>query len=157
MYAVLNRYHTPTVPVETLITVGASGADYTTIAAALTAAAGATLVNPYRIYIFNGTYAEVDLAGDDYITVQGESKAGVIIQASLAEEDLTKDVWKINKTMTLQDLTLSANNVKYCVHDDSAGAHTLTLNNVHLKHATCFPLGCGMRGGQHIVLTDCTF
>ena len=137
-------------------TVAAAGGDYTTLAAALTQAALVARCDRWvKIRILDGTYAEVSNIGTNWVILEGQSRDGTILQASLGGVDLTKDVLKINgKTMVIRNLTLDAHNVKYCLHIDNPSAMFLLLDNLWCKHDTNFPIGIGLYANQHLYLRD---
>lgn len=158
-------------PPTTLIVDASGGGDTTTIKAALALTTSATYAVPYRIFVRNGTYNEIQMDGRDYVTIEGESRDGVIIVSNGLRTDVdpvsgqryvdmaesAKHGFWIHHQMTLKNLTLRSNNVKYCIHTDSTGAWTFTVDNCVLEHSTGYPHGVGLLAGQHIVWTNCIF
>ncbi|MEL6659982.1 MAG: right-handed parallel beta-helix repeat-containing protein [Bacteroidota bacterium] len=89
------------------LTVCSSGCDYTTIAAAITAAASGDIID-----IQAGTYTEAALTIDKDLTVQGQGQSSTIVQAAATRDAATDAVFLINEgyTVTIQNLTVQNGN-----------------------------------------------
>ena len=170
VYDVLNRYHSQAASRETIVTVAPSGADYTSIKAAIagvTPTAGA----PVRIYVRNGTYNEIQITGKDYLTIEGESRAGVVMVSDGLRTDVdpvsgqryvdmaqaAKHGLAISHYMTIRNMTIRVNDVKYCVHMDNNVVFRAVFDNVLFQHSNGFPVGCGGWASQEMVFEDCVF
>jgi len=159
------------VPAVTL-TVAPSG-DYTTVKEALiVAVASATVTKPYRVFIRNGTYNEIQMTGGDWVTVEGESRDGVIIISDGLRTDVdpisgqryvdmaqvAKHCFLSENNMTYRNLTIRANDVKYCIHSDQNGsAIRQKVVNCLLQHSNGYPVGCGARASQILEFDSCVF
>lgn len=157
----------------TTVSVKASGGDYTSVKDALAGISGLPSVStPYRIYVYNGTYNEIQMDGQAYVTIEGESRTGVTIISDGLRTDVdpvsgqryvdmlvdTKHGFKaMHNLFTLKNLTLQVNDVKYCVHADQSNVCYMYFDNCHFKHADGFPIGCGCRQDQRLTFTDCIF
>lgn len=134
-----------------IITVASSGADYTTVRAAVEAAetAGASADNPYTIQIAPGSYnilseftsseiAEASFYGlyiTDGITLKG---MGILREETVLYAEMntsTYDQTKRNNVSTinlsgnycaLKNLTVKSKNMRYAVHDDTGSAGNAT-------------------------------
>ncbi|MEL7428212.1 MAG: right-handed parallel beta-helix repeat-containing protein, partial [Bacteroidota bacterium] len=84
-----------------------SGCDYTTIAAAITAATSGDIID-----IQAGTYTEAALTIDKDLTVQGQGQSSTIVQAAATRDAATDAVFLINEgyTVTIQNLTVQNGN-----------------------------------------------
>lgn len=102
-----------------LLTVGASGADYTTISAALTAATGATVANRYTVYVYPGTYAE-NITCKQYVNIVGVNKSSVFIApaAGSASGNVVLDSY-----VELQNLTI------WTPGNSTSSHYTMVSNN----------------------------
>lgn len=121
-------------------TVGASGADYTTITAAVSAITTAGLCGPLTVNIMPGTYREKvnvgNIAGssrDNTLTFQsstGNANDVTIIDSSLTSTDYY--VWRFNTSryMTLRRVTLLSKGPTYGWALNIMGA---TTNNIKIK------------------------
>lgn len=141
----------------TTVTVGSSGSDYTTIAAAL-AAITPTRFDRYRILLAEETFTENNISMKDWIVLEGRSRTNSIVDGTLGSNDYTKDTFKATATCVFRNLTIKAHNVKYCIHADAnVGAYRLLVENCHLWHDTFYPMGMGCYADQHVELRNCVF
>lgn len=169
--SVLSRYCPNPLPLTT-VTVAASGADYTSIKAAL-AGISPTVASPYKIYVRNGSYEEIQIDGKAYVTIEGESRTGVVINSDGLRTDVdpvsgsryvdmdinTKHGIKpMQNLFRLKNLTWSANDVKYNVHSDQSGDCYMYFENCHFKFSNpYYSFGIGLRDKQYLYFSDCTF
>ncbi len=141
----------------TTVTVGSSGADYTTIAAAL-AAISPTPANRYRLKLAAETFTEQDLTLKDWIVLEGDSRGGSVVDGTRGSVDLGHDTIYATFNCILRNVTVRAHNVKYCVHLDAGiKAWTVLLDNCHFYHDTGFPVGIGLHANQFVVARNCIF
>jgi hypothetical protein len=169
-YAALSSHHTVTAYPVTTKTVAASGGDYTTIKAAV-AAVSPTRIAPVKIFVKNGTYQEIQVIGKDWLTIEGESRAGVIIVSNGLRTDVDPvsgqryvDMAQDDKSgffttyqMVFRNLTMQVNDVKYCCHADLTGTWDLLFENCQIEHANGYPIGVGARVNENITFINCTF
>jgi len=171
-YANLNRYHNTQLPISvTTVTVAASGGDYTSVKSALAAIGTPTYRNQVRIYVRNGTYQEIQMGGKFWVTIEGESVSGAIINIDGARTDVDpvsgqryvdmadgdKHGWLIAHSMTFRNLTLLSNNTKYIFHIDTTGScFTVDVDNCILAHADSYPVGIGARDRGRIYIHSST-
>ena len=69
----------------------------------------------------------------------------------------TKHGFAINQYMTVRNMTIRVNDVKYCAHIDSNPVFRVAFDNVLFQHSNGFPVGCGGWAGQEMVFTNCVF
>jgi len=172
-YAILNSYHNITnlgYPTTTVVVNPDGSGNYTTIKAAI-AGVTPTVIAPIKIYVVDGTYNEIQMDGKDYLTIEGQSRDGVIIVSDGIRTDVDpvsgeryvdmaqadKHGFWIHHNMTLKNMTIRANDVKYCIHSDSSGTYKFYLDNVKLQHSNGFPFGIGCKVNQFIYINDCIF
>lgn len=173
-YSQLERYHSgkATPPPPQIITVDAAGGgDVTTIRAALALTGSATQARPYTVYVRNGTYNELQLTIGDWVTVEGQSRDGVIMISDGLRTDIDpvsgqrycdmlesdKHGFWMTSASTLRNMTIIVNDVKYCQHSDGSGAWSMSVENCIMRSSTGFPVGVGLHASQHITWTDCVF
>lgn len=171
MYGFLKKYHTPQQTRFTTVIVAPSGGDYTSIKAAI-AGVAPTAAKPIRVYVRNGTYNEIQIAPKNYLTIEGQSRDGVIIVADGLRTDVDPvsgqryvdmnftakhGFWTGPYIVAFRNLTIRVNDVKYCIHHDEGDIGQLVMNNVRLQHSNGTPLGAGSRETQFIVANSCIF
>lgn len=150
--------------------------DYTSIWSAIDAITDASSGNQYILDVKNGTYNEngyfntglgfyTGIAPKHYVHIIGESTAGVIINGPSAASpgnEVAVDTFHTPANCLIQNVTIKALNAKYCVHADySLYDYSLYLKDCVLTHMGSVsgfndPIGCGLYGGQKIVLLGCT-
>lgn len=171
----------------------AGGGDFTNLRDALKSITDASENNRYHVLIKNGTYNEIDIAGANYhgsnkdvVVIEGQSRDGVIIRTdglstALSPVDYNKDpatyggipintipqAWKhtfwLITTCTIKNLTVHANDVKYCVHQDSSGNYDSLFDNcmfIHEENTSYFYgniIGIGSRYKQYQRYHNCIF
>jgi len=176
---------------NTIIVDSLGGGDFTSIRAALKSITNAGEQNTYLLKVKNGTYNEIDIVGSNYtgnnlnvVVLEGESKEGVIIRTdgtstaispsdysratyqSVAINTIPQD-WKhtfwLVKTMTVRNITILANDVKYCNHQDAEGSYDSLFENCHIikqeenvDASKYFVIGIGSRVGQYQRYKKCT-
>lgn len=176
---------------KTTLTVKKDGSgDFTSITDAVNSISDASLSNKYFIEIYEGTYDLADdwtetqinnaeyqsdgstwcgLALTDGIYLKGiGDKANIIINAELPDtysSTVRGAISTINfeGDCGIENLTLIATNLRYCIHDDfvaSTGKTTYTKNCLLINNggplstsSRCY--GAGMHNGQKIIIEDC--
>ncbi len=136
-------------------------ADYLTLTAALAAISDAGPNNVYTIQVAAGTYTEdgthsMGLALKDYVNIEGEDPATVIIQSNGA--GATSDaIWAI-ANCSVKNCTFKVQaGDHYGVHIDQL-TRWFSMENCICRHDTPggAAIACGGRSGQVITLTDVT-
>lgn len=172
-YSYLNTYHAGRLAIsEVTVTVAPMGGDYTSIKTALASIGTPTYTNRVKLYVRNGTYEEIQMGGLDWVTIEGESRAEVIINADGLRTDVdpvsgqryvdmlqaNKHMFNLAQHMTFKNLTLQCNDVKYVFHVDTSGtsAFTLEVDNCLVKHSNGYPVGIGARDKELVYIHDST-
>ena len=137
--------------------------DFTTIAAALASANGATRESPVDIIIKPGTYEET-ITTRHWINLIGEDRDTCVMTFHGGTEELHRKhvIWSTSNT-TIKNLTLVGIQVKYCIHSDRSGPYVLNVENCVLRrlYPKEFPkiytaaFGIGLWADQHIIMKDC--
>ena len=178
-------------PEPTIITVGTtSGYDYTSLKDAITAITDASSDKPYTIQIYEGTYdilADYNLASldstfvgliiPDYVNIEGVGSVDKIILKGYLGANIggltrnnvsTLNLWKNSK---IKNITVTAQNIRYCVHNDDYKTNAIANVNEVFEHCkfiyyeaedpsysiaqTVF--GIGAYNGRHTRFIDCDF
>ena len=119
------------------------------------------------IYLENGTYNVLNVEVNRKVQIIGKSRTRVLL-VSDGTEDQEHDVTakhgiRFNYGGALKNLTFSANDVKYIMHQDEIyREYDLVVENCTLKRYddSCsyyFFIGCGSLGKQKITVKDCSF
>lgn len=140
------------------VTVKSSGGDFTSIQTAIDSVT-ASRDNPCDIYIYPATYTE-ELVGRDWVNLIGMDRDSCIIQSLPTTGDTVKrDTLKCHFNMVVKNLTIKAENTKYCVHDDGIGEHTFVLENCVLDKKAVDnyggAVGLGLKANQHFKIKNC--
>ncbi len=165
-------------------TVGATGADYTTIAAAIAGCDGVGPHKRYELMIQPGTYAEQDLVLLDYIYLTGVDRETCIIQGYQAPSSSNTQIaasspLNVYCNTRISNLTITAQNMRYCIHCDGTPMFdkTVELRNCLLEHygndearadpahsgdsgstwASEFAWGSGTKQGAFFYFENCEF
>ena len=143
----------------TTVTVKPSGGDYSSIQSAINDVTGSQVL-PVNVMVYPATYTE-ELVLKDWVNLIGVSQDDCIIQSLPTVGDtVNRDTIKANKNALIKNLTVKGENVKYCIHDDSAGDHILTIENCVLDKKVVddygSAIGTGLRGKQHIKIKNST-
>ena len=138
--------------------------DFATINEALAASKGATKAKPVDILIKPGTYTET-VTTHDWVNLIGEDRDKCILTFHGGTKDIVHKhtIWATTNS-TIKNLTIIGTQVKYCIHSDGGRRYVLNIENCLLRRV--YPkefrrayqagFGIGQRGGQHIVMRDCT-
>lgn len=165
----------------TTIVVERNQADYNSIREIINGITDASEKHRYIVYVPNGEYFECDLQGKDYVEIVGQDMDKTIIYCDGTSSNLTPDgyaygqeysnvplnslsrqykhVFFVTQNCKVKNLTIKANDCKYCVHLDSSTYETAIFENcVFLDVANNnHPVGIGMHSGQVIELKNCVF
>jgi len=108
----LNTTEIGTLTPGQVLTVAASGGDYTSIQTAIDAITDNSITKPYVIFIYPGTYTE-NITMEDFVTLDGEGKrSDVVIDGSItfpvvaSDKSSLKDLMIINDTCTVTGFKL---------------------------------------------------
>ncbi|MFC7619264.1 stalk domain-containing protein [Microlunatus sp. GCM10028923] len=172
------------------VTVNPDGtADFVSVAEAVASIADSGPDRPYVVEIAPGSYPQVGWTLPSYITLRGTDPDTCLLAGSLpddatdAEITNTSTLW-IKGTATLENLTISAANMRYAVHSESSGNNRNAVHkikNCRIEHsgnqgartwrqahpesgmaastvwASDRPWGYGTASGVVEEFTDCTF
>lgn len=145
--------------------------------------AGITDASENKVYIINvpnGRWFECDLNGKKNVIIRGQDKDKTIIycdglSTKVVPSDYSwgysgqtlasiprdrKHIVFMMNDLILQNITLEANDAKYCIHNDAPiSKMTLKCENVKLKAIANLnnTLGIGLYGGQSIEMKSCEF
>ncbi|WP_243549274.1 pectinesterase family protein [Priestia megaterium] len=119
--------------------------DFTTVSAAVNSLTDRTFDDQVNIYIHNGIYNEIiPKVMPSYVNLIGYSgvRENVVINGFLPntanDADITaKSTIDLQKSNTLKNLTITARNMRYVIHSESANYYkdwTQILDNCHLEH-----------------------
>ena len=159
-----------------IITVG-NGKNFSTIKEAVKSITDSSKTNVYDIYIDDGTYEEYDITLPDYVNLVGASgnREKCIIKGELpdsaSESDITTtSTINLMDNNVLENLTITAKNLRYPIHSESGGTHTdwrQILNNCHVEHfgnpspnnkwIAFHAWGEGSASGAYAEFNNCTF
>lgn len=178
---------------EIIVTVKKDGTgDYTTIRGALESISNASHINPYLIEVYPGTYnltdeysdAEIRTAADnlffgwrltDGISIKGVgNRHEVILSAELSASDYDRttirnkiSVLSVGGNMRMENLTLIARNIRYCVHDafsEGVGVYKRIVKDMNFVASDLTSgnpvrtYGCGlMMPGENFEFENCDF
>ncbi|WP_116950249.1 glycoside hydrolase family 99-like domain-containing protein [Jiangella endophytica] len=141
----------------------------------------------YTITIAPGTYTETEWIVPPHVTLRGDDRAACILAGSLPDNapdsaiSVTSTLW-LQGTATLENLTISAVNMRYAVHSEKSGSNVgavHTIRNCTIVHsgnegarrwrrenpsagmspetvwASDRPWGYGSASGLRLEMTDC--
>ena len=130
-------------PPHNIIYVG-SDKEYTTIKSAVESIKNSSKNNIYDIIIDDGVYKEYAITLPDHVNLIGASgdRSKCIIQGELSDNASTEEITgnsTINLTHSnkLENLTITAKNLRYPIHSESGGLVTdwvQILNNCYVEH-----------------------
>ncbi|WP_215589178.1 hypothetical protein [Bacillus mycoides] len=127
----------------------------------------------YNIIIYPGTYTEIEWKLKPHINLIGKSKKTCWLKGELpdtateSEIQANSTIW-IDDTNNLENLTITAKNMRYAVHDESSGRKKDWIRNIkncHIEHYGNQPgkwtsqcaYGCGISSGAKIYAENTTF
>ncbi|KAA6326012.1 hypothetical protein EZS27_024835 [termite gut metagenome] len=125
-----------------VITVASDGSgNFTSIRNAVNSITEASSYNPYKVFVKNGTYNEIDIKTKDYVDVEGESRDGVIVYTDGTSTENSpadynwkpeyrnvpvntipkawKHQWIHMSNSEIRNMTLVGNQTKYVIHQDN--------------------------------------
>ena len=139
-----------------VINVAADGTgDFTSIRDAIVSIKDASAAKPYKVFVKNGYYEEIDIHSKEYVDVEGESRDGVTVytdglSTALSPDDYSwieayrgipintipkawKHQWILMNNVTVSNMTMIVNQTKYVIHQDSEGqAYRAVCKNCRL-------------------------
>ena len=161
---------------RTIVTVGI-GKDFTSIKDAVASITDSSKNNIYDIYIDDGTYEEYAITLPDHVNLIGASgnREKCVIKGELPDSASANEI-TVNSTLNLKDsnvlenLTITAKNLRYPIHSESGGTHTnwtQILNNCHVEHfgntspnnkwTSYHAWGEGASSGAYAEFNNCVF
>lgn len=165
--------------VTNYVTLTRNAANFNSIREALDAITNASEMNRYVLVVPNGEYFECDIKGKKWVTIKGESKQGTIIYCDGTSDKLTPDdyyfsdyrgvalntipssqkhIFYLREDVSLENITLRANDCKYTVHFEYNGwTNAKFVNCVFEGYNLLALLGFGLRGVQSCEIDYCTF
>ncbi|MFC7624584.1 stalk domain-containing protein [Microlunatus sp. GCM10028923] len=144
---------------------------------------------PYTISVAPGTYTETEWIVPPYVTLRGDDRDTCILAGSLPDSapdsaiNATSTLW-LQGTATLENLTITATNLRYAVHSEKSGANrdaVHVVTNCRIEHtgndgarawrtahpesglspstvwASDRPWGYGSGSGVRTMIKDCVF
>lgn len=163
-------------PPRHIITVG-NEKDFVSIKEAVASITDSSKNNIYDIYIDDGVYEEYAITLPDYVNLIGASgnREKCVIKGELPDSTSTNEI-TTNSTLnlkdsnTLENLTITAKNLRYPIHSESGGTHTnwiQILNNCHVEHfgntspnntwTSYHAWGEGSSSGAYAEFNNCVF
>lgn len=159
-----------------IVTVG-NGKDFQTIKSAVESITDSSKQNVYDIYIDDGIYEEYAITLPDYVNLIGASgnREKCVIKGELPDsasetEITTNNTINLMDSNVLENLTITAKNLRYPIHSESGGTHTnwvQILNNCHVEHfgntspnnkwTSYHAWGEGASSGAYAEFNNCTF
>lgn len=126
-----------------IITVG-NEKDFVSIKEAVASITDSSKNNIYDIYIDDGVYEEYAITLPDYVNLIGASgnREKCVIKGELPDSASANEI-TVNSTLNLKDsnvlenLTITAKNLRYPIHSESGGTHinwVQILNNCYVEH-----------------------
>lgn len=159
-----------------IITVG-NEKDFASIKEAVASIADSSKNNIYDIYIDDGVYEEYAITLPDYVNLIGASgnREKCVIKGELPDSASANEI-TVNSTLNLKDsnvlenLTITAKNLRYPIHSESGGTHTnwvQILNNCYVEHlgntspnnawTSYHAWGEGASSGAYAEFNNCVF
>lgn len=162
------------------ITATRNAADFNSIRGIVAGITDASENKVYVINVPNGRWFECDLNGKKNVIIRGQDKDETIIycdglSTKVVPADYSwgysgqtlasiprdrKHIVFMMTDLNLQNITLEANDAKYCIHNDAPiSKMALKCENVKLKGIANINnvLGIGLNGGQSIEMKSCEF
>ena len=163
-------------PPRHIITVG-NEKNFASIKEAVASITDSSKNNIYDIYIDDGVYEEYAITLPDYVNLIGASgnREKCVIKGELPDSASANEI-TVNSTLNLKDsnvlenLTITAKNLRYPIHSESGGTHTnwvQILNNCYVEHfgntspnntwTSYHAWGEGASSGACAEFNNCTF
>lgn len=161
-----------------IITVGKDNKrKFNSIKSAVESISDSSKDNVYDIYIDDGTYEEYAITLPDYVNLIGASgnREKCIIKGELPDTASASEIEQ-NSTINLmysnrlENLTITAKNLRYPIHSESGGLQTdwtQILNNCYVEHfgntspnstwTSCHAWGEGASSGAYAEFNNCVF
>ena len=167
---------TATLENKNIITVGV-GKDFSTIKSAVESIKDSSKMNIYDIYIDDGVYDEYAITLPDFVNLIGVSgnREKCIIRGELpdsasADEITVNSTINLKDSNTIENLTITAKNLRYPIHSESGGNHInwrQILNNCYVEHfgntspnntwTSYHAWGEGASSGSYAEFNNCIF
>ena len=166
-------------PILIDITATRNNADYNSIREIIESISDASEGKIYRIHVPNGRWFECDLKGKKYVEIIGQDKYLTVLFCDGTSNKLTpsnysagasgvalstipqynKHCINISSDLRLANISVEANDVKYCIHIDNPYYKNVELINCHFlaKANVNNCIGIGINGGQSIKMFNCDF
>ena len=163
-------------PPRHIITVG-NEKKFASIKEAVASITDSSKNNIYDIYIDDGVYEEYAITLPDYVNLIGASgnREKCVIKGELPDSASANEI-TVNSTLNLKDsnvlenLTITAKNLRYPIHSESGGTHTnwvQILNNCYVEHfgntspnntwTSYHAWGEGASSGAYAEFNNCVF
>lgn len=142
----------------------------------------ASASNKYRIFIPKGRWCEVDLQGRKYVELVGEDMYETILYINGNDSNIStpsdysfgstysnkplneipqhlKHIVMVRDDFNLKNVTMEADNAKYCIHIDSNIRYSVNVTNCVLKDLgyVNYCVGIGIWSGQILKFNNCKF
>lgn len=163
-------------PPRHIITVG-NEKNFASIKEAVASITDSSKNNIYDIYIDDGVYEEYAITLPDYVNLIGASGnrekcviKGELPDSASANEITANSTLKLKDSNVLENLTITAKNLRYPIHSESGGTHTnwvQILNNCYVEHfgntspnntwTSYHAWGEGASSGACAEFNNCTF
>ena len=168
-------------PIIHHITATRNTSNYNSIREIMESITDADKDNQYVIHIPNGEWFECDIVGKKYVTLVGEDREKTILYCDGTSSNLTpsnygwgsqyankalnqldknfKHCFRPTSDIIAKNMTIRANDCKYCAHIDARTYNHVEFENCHFiaNDNVNFPIGTGITSGQHVKFTDCVF
>ncbi|MFI9550875.1 hypothetical protein [Nonomuraea endophytica] len=127
----------------TVLTVSPDGtADFLSPRLANASITGSSATNPYLIVVRPGVYTEREWTVAPYTTIRGTSRTDCVLAGALPDSATDAQIsgnstlW-LKQTSGLENLTITAVNMRYAVHSESSGGNTDAVHlikNCRIEH-----------------------
>jgi len=177
----------PPPPAATLRVAADGSGDFASVALAAAAVVDSSPQNPYLITVAPGTYTETEWIVPPHTTIRGDDRATCVLAGALpdnatdAEITNTSTLW-LKQSATLENLTITARNMRYAIHSEASGGNANAVHvvrNCTVEHSgndgarqwrrehpeagmsastvwsSDRPFGYGSASGLHLQMTDC--
>ena len=168
-------------PIIHHITATRNTSNYNSIREIMESITDADKDNQYVVHIPNGEWFECDIVGKKYVTLEGEDREKTILYCDGTSSNLTpsnygwgsqyankalvqldknfKHCFRPTSDIIAKNMTIRANDCKYCAHIDARTYNHVEFENCHfIANANVnFPIGTGITSDQHVKFTDCVF
>lgn len=193
-YNIQNLSKGDSIPITNTITVKKDGSgDFTSVVDAVESITDSSYLNIYDILIYKGEYDIIkELGGTtflntitssssemsglnlpDYVNLKG-MEDGVVLKGEISDNEATMllttkiSTLNINKNNEISNMVITARNLRYAIHDESANKvmnYKRKMNNVKAYHygnksgtwTSCVAVACGTGDGAEFEYNNCYF